>query len=295
MSPLRSIARLVAPTAVRDLVHALGDRGARAAFSERRSFVRYVYLRYERLRRQRKNRSVGIEPRRRPPNSTLPLKLADLEGHTLFVRPGTSDVDVIRESFVKHWTLPPQDLRDAKVIVDLGANIGATMAFAATAFPNAKVVGVEADPDTATLCRRNLARWGERCRVVCAAVWIRDGQVAFRTEIGEEWASAVVADEDGLTSRVRAISIDALFASEGLATVDYMKVDVEGAEEQLFSTATAWSQRVAVVKVEVHGGYTADRCADDLRKLGFEITACEPPMLVGIKPTRYAPGPISEP
>jgi FkbM family methyltransferase len=158
------------------------------------------------------------------------------------------------------------------------------MASAASRFPDARVIGVEAGSENATLCRSNLEPWGERCQVICAAVWIRDGEIGFRGVPGEEWESAVAADDDSSTPMVRAISLDTLLESEGLATVDYMKVDVEGAEEQLFSTATTWAARVSLVKVEVHGAYGADRCADDLRRLGFEITEYEPPMLVGIKP-----------
>src|SRR5262245_34136655 len=113
---IRRLARAVTPTPVRDAAHALADLDpladldARRAFSDRSSFLAYEWLRYQRLRDKRSKRRGGPHAhvtKVRPPTG---LRLVDLGGHALLVRPGSSDVDVVRETFVKRWTLPPAEV-----------------------------------------------------------------------------------------------------------------------------------------------------------------------------------------
>jgi Methyltransferase FkbM domain len=52
--------------------------------------------------------------------------------------------------------------------------------------------------------------------------------------------------------------------------VDYVKMDVEGAEEQLLRSDD-WSECVRAIKVEVHEPYTVDDCRSDLHRLGFLV------------------------
>jgi hypothetical protein len=53
------------------------------------------------------------------------------------------------------------------------------------------------------------------------------------------------------------------------APVDYLKVDVQGAERELLRDGAGWSDEVRCVKVELHGDYTVDDCQADLRHLGY--------------------------
>jgi hypothetical protein len=68
-----------------------------------------------------------------------------------------------------------------------------------------------------------------------------------------------------------AISPATLLAHSGPepVVVDYVKVDIEGAERELLRTATAWASRVRTIAVEVHAPYTTADCERDLSALGF--------------------------
>jgi FkbM family methyltransferase len=197
----------------------------------------------------------------------VPVRLRDLGGTAMRLRPGTSDADVLVEVFVHRLHLPPVD--DVRLIWDLGANIGLTMAHYAATFPEARVVGVELDGANAALCRSNVAPWADRTEVIEAAVWSSDGSVAYASEPGNEWAAHV---EAGGAGSARAISLDTLAAGldEG-ELVDFVKVDVEGAERELLTRNTEWASRVRSLTVEVHAPYTVDECGDDLAALGFTV------------------------
>ena len=56
----------------------------------------------------------------------------------------------------------------------------------------------------------------------------------------------------------------------GSRAVDYLRVDIEGAERLLFERESGWADRVRCTTVEVHDSYSAASCVSDLRGLGFD-------------------------
>lgn len=199
-------------------------------------------------------RAVGLRPLGRKP---------------ITLRPRTSDGRVVLDVFVGMFHLPPPDVMRPEVIYDLGTNIGLTVAHYASLFPGARVTGVEPDGPTAEMARRNTAAWGERCRIVTGAVWSSDGPLTFSVDPGEEFGAHVVdsVESSGLT--VAGYSLDTLLADESV--VDYMKVDIEGAEHEIFSRNTDWASKVRCLNVEIHPPHTVASITADLEQIGFTV------------------------
>jgi FkbM family methyltransferase len=244
-------------------------------------------------------RSLGRLPRATDGfPETVEIALAPLDGHSISVRPGTADRYAIEDTFIPPVHLPPEQVMEdgAHLIWDLGSNIGLTIAHLAVLFEDAQIIGVEIDSGNAEICARNIAPWESRCRLMQAAVWHTDGEVQYVWEPGNELGFRV---EDGGTVEareirsVRAISLDSLAAElEEGEQVDYVKMDIEGAEEQVLRINTDWAGIVRTIKVEVHSPYTVEDCRRDLRALGFEVSEdpiflANPrgmPPVVGIRP-----------
>jgi FkbM family methyltransferase len=186
----------------------------------------------------------------------------------VFVRPRSSDAIVVTETFIGQYHLPPVAGANVRRILDLGANIGLTTAHFAVLFPEAKVVGVELDAENAELARRNISRWADRCSVVHRGVWVRDEPVRYRLARGAE-CGATLADDGRLA--VDGIALGTLLAQIGWEAVDFVKMDIEGAEQLVLRENTAWASRVHSIKVETHGDYRREKCADDLARLGFSV------------------------
>ncbi|HWE11720.1 MAG TPA: FkbM family methyltransferase [Solirubrobacteraceae bacterium] len=121
---------------------------------------------------------------------------------------------------------------DVRTIVDLGANAGQASTLLRDRFPDALIVAVEPDPDTARLAARNLNR-GTQTRVIAAAVTDHDGTTPF-TRLGKwSWGSNVIAawgSSGAPQVEVRSLRLGTLLDEQGIERVDLLKVDVEGAE-----------------------------------------------------------------
>lgn len=203
------------------------------------------------------------------------LRLRSLGSHPFRVRRGTSDAEVVCETFLEGYHLPPEGCRrpSPMLIWDLGANIGSTMAHMAALYPEARIIGVELDAENAALCRANVAPWAARCEVIEGAVWPEDGPISYVGEHGDEYGYRV--QQGGATGRTAtAISPATLLARSGAPLqVDYVKMDIEGAERAVLRDGGGWADRVRCIKVELHAPYTVQACEADLRRLGFTVAS----------------------
>jgi hypothetical protein len=118
------------------------------------------------------------------------LEVRDWARCPLYVRPGTTDWETAQVSLIARVHRPPPDVGDVRTILDLGANIGATVADLADAYPAAQVLGVELDAANAALADRNIARWHTRATILHGAVWTEDGEIGYGGDRGE-WAYRV--------------------------------------------------------------------------------------------------------
>jgi FkbM family methyltransferase len=213
----------------------------------------------------------------------LAVRLRALGGRPVWIRGGTSDPFTVNEivTYGDHW--PPPDLPSPELIFDLGANIGVSMALFATAYPEARVVGVEPDPENAALCRRTVGQWGERCTLVQAAAWPTDGTVVLE---GDDVAAMAVRENSG-AGQVQAVSMSTLMERHANPRhVDYLKMDIEGAEREVLRRNTDWVDRVRCISVEIHSPYRVEDCMSDLERLGFSVhtkPAPRAPRVVGVR------------
>jgi len=137
---------------------------------------------------------------------------------------------------------------EPKLIVDLGANAGYASVFFALRYPSARVIAVEPVPENAKLARRNVSRLG-RVDVVEAAAWPRPARLRLVDPGKGFWGMRVSEDASG---EIAAVTIPDLLNRAGADRIDILKVDIEGAEAELFSENTAWLERVDLLVLELH-------------------------------------------
>jgi FkbM family methyltransferase len=163
-------------------------------------------------------------------------------GREVELRPGTTDEQVFHETFVKQFHVPPEEIRPATVL-DLGSNIGLTVAHYEVLWPNADIIGVELDPDNCAVARRNC----RRTRILNAAVSATSGRQTYSGE--EAWAFRLDPSGD---RAVEARTLDELTDLLG-ASADFVKMDIEGSEWDVVKAPGDWPERVGSLLIEIHG------------------------------------------
>ena len=216
------------------------------------------------------------------------IRLRPLGGAAVSLRPRTADRYALRATFSDVYHRPPAQLppESIRVIWDLGANIGLTMADLAYHYPAAQIVGVELDAVNAALCRRNVAPWADRCQLHEGAVWCEDGEIEYRRDAGMEQGFRVgPVAEVPANARTRSVSLNTLLAHTPGARVDFAKIDIEGAERDVLRRNTEWAAGVRSIKVEIHEPYSVAECVCDLGRLGFAaaIDAQHPACVIGLR------------
>ena len=228
--------------------------------------------------------------RRRASGGPARVRVRPLDGAVFELRPGTTDAESLRDTFRDGVHPPPSEAvrRGVRQIVDLGSNIGATVAHNALLHPEARILGVELDPATAELARRNIAPWADRCKILQGAVWTDDGIVHYDGVREDGFQVSSTAPATGAAKSTRALSMNTVFGHlPPGARVDYLKMDIEGVEARLLSGAAAeWIERVDSISLQVHHPYTTADCERDLAALGF-VTRLVPDRtnyIVGVRP-----------
>ena len=222
-----------------------------------------------------------------------PVRLRALRPSTTFVRPRTSDSSVVAESLIGGYCLPPEEVaeRPLRRIVELGSNIGLGLATLAARFPEAHLLGVEADSENHALAVHNTAEWRNRCEVVHAAVWERDERLVVERDGHHASGYTVRPARPGERGTVDGVSVDALLNRLGDAPIDYLDLDIEGAHHQILTRDAGWLKRVQAIKVSAHidTPYDEDDCAVDLQAAGFQTRVVKTDTTgwtIGVRPKR---------
>jgi hypothetical protein len=113
------------------------------------------------------------------------------------------------------------------------------------------------------------------CRTPQAAFW-RDEDTNLSFCLPEESSSSDIflVPAPGTTAgeRVRGLTMNSILAESGFDQVDLLKVDIEGAEADLFRGQNEWLHRVRGIAVEFHGDARRESGFDNtMRDFGFRI------------------------
>jgi FkbM family methyltransferase len=177
--------------------------------------------------------------------------------YPFFFRHGASDVRVIRQIFLKEQYRELQGEKKVGRIIDCGANVGCSAVYFLSKYPDAELIAIEPDEDNCRLLRKNLEPFGERARVLQAAIWSRDQRLRIdRGQFGDgkEWSYQVRVCRDDEQADVSAIGLETIIKQFNWEQVDLLKIDVEGAELELFASGyVPWLSRTRNLAIELHG------------------------------------------
>lgn len=165
-----------------------------------------------------------------------------------------SDLQSLKEVLVdEEYRFLGERLRAATQprILDVGGHIGTFAVWALGVNPNARILSIEADPETYAVAARNAilrGKVGEHWQLTNRAASDRDKQWVGFLQQGPSMGHRVSADGE-----IFAETISLARAIEKLgAPIDLMKVDIEGSEEDFLCAQPEYLERVTSLVVELH-------------------------------------------
>jgi FkbM family methyltransferase len=225
------------------------------------------------------------------PVRKIRLKMkSPIQGYILF-RETPSDHYTFGDIFEQEvYKTVLQHVPDCSMIVDLGANIGFASLYLAKAYPSARVVSVEPNRENFGLLQTNLKdliRRG-RCIPLQAGVWSVHKPLAVDPK-WQDGAYNAYRLQDGTQGQHAADSVQGITMEEILAAaksqqVDLLKVDIEGAEVELFRGDLGWLKRVRAIAIEFHGESRHESRFDQILKTnGFSVCEEESHTVLAVK------------
>jgi len=169
----------------------------------------------------------------------------------IWLRPGSTDAMMARQVLAEN-EYDFRLLRSPRLIVDAGANIGTSTIFFKTRYPDATVVAIEPEPSNFELLLRNTAALG--CETLRAALWPEKTRVSLDYVHDAECAVMTRSSTPDFPLEAPTVTMGELIELYG--EIDLLKLDIEGAERELFAEgAEEWLQSVQVIMIELHDRY----------------------------------------
>ncbi|HWY51298.1 MAG TPA: FkbM family methyltransferase [Chthoniobacterales bacterium] len=200
----------------------------------------------------------------------IAVRPSSLGGLTLHLDPSNLSHLVVADEIVREQVY---DLNlvpfTPDLILDCGAHIGMFALLAGATFPKSKLVAFEPDPENSRWLRRQIEANHLPVDVVQAALSNEEGEVFFEAGQG---CGGSLADASAVSStaiRVKSVDLASYLAKCDIKNL-LLKLDVEGAEENLLPKIINVLPQNSFLFFETHGGKESWNCLSGiLEERGF--------------------------
>jgi FkbM family methyltransferase len=176
-------------------------------------------------------------------------------GFPVYLRLPSSDLSAFKQVVVERL-YDFVTATEPRTIVDAGANIGCAAIYFASRYPESRIIAIEPESSNFAMLRKNVAPY-PNVMPIQAALWDADeeidlvdpgfGKWGFMTESNPRQES-----RNKFHQRVRAITVNSIMSEFKLSQIDILKVDIEGAEREVFRSAASWIGKVDAIVIELH-------------------------------------------
>jgi len=153
--------------------------------------------------------------------------------------------------------------KEAPLIIDCGSNIGLSVIYYKQLYPAARIIAFEPDKSNFQVLKKNIESNGYKgVELNEAAVWITNGVITFQSN-ESEGSHIEEHSKEGIT--VPSVRLNDLLDKE--AEIDFLKVDIEGAEWAVMKDCALNLHKVRNLFLEYHGKVEDTEKLTDLLQL----------------------------
>lgn len=173
------------------------------------------------------------------------------------------------------------------VILDFGANIGMSLYFFAENYPSARIEGYEADPNIYRYLKQNVENniKSSSVKIYNKAVWDENTVLEFYSEGAD--GGRIKGENNSKGILVEAINVVDILEQHEI--IDFLKIDIEGAERKIIPAMKNQLGKVQRIFIEYHSEKNQPQCLSEiisiLTEVGFRVYIQQE--FVSEQPLRY--------
>ena len=161
--------------------------------------------------------------------------------------------------------------QEAPNILDLGANIGLSVLFFKRLYPQSEITAFEADPALFEILKKNIYGNGfNDVKLLNKAIWHKNEIINFSVEGAD--GGRIAQKKDGNLVQVQAIDLNEYLTEHH---VDFLKMDIEGAEGLVLTACEKSLSKIRWIFVEYHSRVDEKQYLDQIIRIlsqqGFRI------------------------
>jgi FkbM family methyltransferase len=174
----------------------------------------------------------------------------------VYLRVPSSDVRVFTQIFIKNEYKFDVN-RNPEFIIDAGANIGLASVYFANQFPNARILAIEPEKENFEILVKNTEPY-PNIEPIFGALWGERAEVEVVDRGLGNWGFMIEAPSDGQRlprpsqQKVQGMTVDMILERYGIRQINILKLDIEGAELEVFRNSSSWIDKVDSLIIELH-------------------------------------------
>ncbi len=198
---------------------------------------------------------------------SLKMKYGNLK-----IRRGDSDIRVYKQIFIDetYYFLPQYFIPD--VIIDAGANVGYSPIWFASMFVNSKIIAIEPVSSNFSILKENCLPY-KNIIPIKAGLWFEKSILKIQDRKTGSWGFQTIASDDLKLEGIESVTVSELIDCYNLNKIDIFKIDIEGAEFELFNfNSEKWISYVNIFMIETHDKIkpgTSELIDEKLKPFGF--------------------------
>ncbi|MCG8310517.1 MAG: FkbM family methyltransferase [Cytophagales bacterium] len=198
------------------------------------------------------------------------MKLRNFNNEKVYIRKNKNeDLDVFNSIFAGQYHIPIIKINSDCTILDLGSNIGLSALHYKILFPKAKIFCYELDRENYIQAKKNLKNYNDVI-VENKAIWYKNGLISYQKS-GMKSDAYHIGDDTHASIQVESLTIDEIIKKNNIQQIDFLKMDIEGAEIEIFENDSSldWLVIVNAINIEVHEKCYIPMIVKKLRYMGF--------------------------
>ncbi|GAL83271.1 FkbM family methyltransferase [Sporocytophaga myxococcoides] len=185
-------------------------------------------------------------------------------GTPFYISDASSFVSMYEEIFIKK-IYEFKSISSQPLIIDCGSNIGVSILYFKRLYPNAEIIGFEPDPTIFKLLKSNIENQElDKVDLRQQAVWKNSEPLIFQSQGGLSGHISQEGEFNNVT-KIDAFRLKDLLESK--AAIDFLKIDIEGAEYEVLKDCKDVLRSVKNIFVEYHSLEKENQKLDEVLKI----------------------------